>query len=160
MLGSYVIINGQKLPLESNFKSFSNFINNSYFYSKRLQEYCKQNLTKESIEKLNYNQLCMLELGLKYIDSVYYDYASNFDILIQQRDHYSTLTGTIKLNISDEINIILNINNVAPNLLQDVNCLKNIMNLRYNDYFGYKDYIKRSIQCSFNEIIYELRYDE
>ena len=30
----------------------------------------------------------------------------------------------------------------------------------FNDYFGYKDYIKRSIQYSSNKLIYELSYDE
>lgn len=30
----------------------------------------------------------------------------------------------------------------------------------FNDYFGYKDYIKRSIQYSSNKLFYELSYDE
>lgn len=160
MFEGYININGQELPLESSFKSFKDFINSSGFHNKRLQEYCKQKLTKEAIEKLNYNQLNLLKRGLKYIDNVYNDCEKTFDGFLSSNSYYTVILGSVKLNISDELHIGLIIYVASKCRLEDTDCLERIMNLRYNDYFKNEDYVKKRIENISNKLIYELSYDE
>lgn len=160
MFEGYININGQELPLESSFKSFKDFINSSCFHNKRLQEYCKQKLTKEAIEKLNYNQLNLLKRGLKYIDNVYNDCEKTFDGFLPSNSYYTVILGSVKLNISDELHIGLIIYVASKCRLEDTDCLERIMNLRYNDYFKNEDYVKKRIENISNKLIYELSYDE